>query len=85
MVIVVGGGPAGSSTAFFLANAGIEVTLLDRSRFPRDKTCSEYLSPEASRLLDAMNALSAVEASGAAELSGTVSYTHLTLPTNSRV
>ena len=70
MVIVVGGGPAGSSTAFFLANAGIEVTLLDRSRFPRDKTCSEYLSPEASRLLDAMNALSAVEASGAAELSG---------------
>jgi geranylgeranyl reductase family protein len=70
MVIVVGGGPAGSSTAFFLAKAGVEVTLLDRARFPRDKTCSEYLSPEASRLLDAMNALSPVEASGAAELSG---------------
>ena len=70
MVIVVGGGPAGSSAAFFLAKAGIGVTLLDRSRFPRDKTCSEYLSPQASRLLDAMNALGAVESSGAAQLSG---------------
>ncbi len=70
MVIVVGGGPAGSSTAFFLARAGIEVTLLDRARFPRDKTCSEYLSPQASRILSAMNALGEVEKSGAAQLAG---------------
>jgi menaquinone-9 beta-reductase len=70
MVIVVGGGPAGSSTAFFLAKAGVDVTLLDRSHFPRDKTCSEYLSPQASRILDAMHALGAVETSGAAQLSG---------------
>ena len=70
MVIVVGGGPAGSSTAFFLARAGIEVTLLDRARFPRDKVCSEYLSPQASRILASMNALSDIEAAGAARLSG---------------
>ena len=70
MVIVVGGGPAGSSTAFFLAKAGIAVTLVDRAHFPRDKTCSEYLSPQASRILAAMNALSAVESSGAAKLAG---------------
>ena len=70
MVIVVGGGPAGSSTAFFLARAGIEVTLLDRATFPRDKTCSEYLSPQASRILAGMNALSEVETSGAAQLAG---------------
>ena len=70
MVIVVGGGPAGSSTAFFLAQAGIEVTLLDRARFPRDKVCSEYLSPQASRILASMNALSDIEAAGAARLSG---------------
>jgi len=70
MVIVVGGGPAGSSTAFFLAQQGFEVTVLDRARFPRDKTCSEYLSPQASRILEAMNALSEIEQSGAAQLAG---------------
>ncbi len=70
MVIVVGGGPAGASTAFFLARQGLEVTVLDRARFPRDKTCSEYLSPQASRILAEMNALSEVEESGAAQLAG---------------
>ncbi|MEO5903845.1 MAG: FAD-dependent oxidoreductase, partial [Gemmatimonadaceae bacterium] len=69
-VIVVGGGPAGSSTAYFLANAGVQVTLLDRARFPRDKTCSEYMSPQASRILEAMDVLTSIEASGAAQLSG---------------
>ena len=69
-VIVVGGGPAGSATAAFLARAGAHVTLLDRAFFPRDKPCSEYLSPEASRLLDALGALREVEAAGAAQLAG---------------
>ena len=70
MVIVVGGGPSGSSTAFFLARAGIDVTVLDRATFPRDKTCSEYLSPQASRILAGMGALGEVEQSGAAQLAG---------------
>jgi geranylgeranyl reductase family protein len=70
MVIVVGGGPAGSSTAFFLARQGYDVTVFDKARFPRDKTCSEYLSPQASRILADMNALSEVEESGAAQLAG---------------
>src|SRR2546423_3052478 len=69
-VLVVGGGPAGSSVAWALASAGVRVTVLDRARFPRDKPCSEYMSPEASRLLAAMGALAAVEASGAARLAG---------------
>lgn len=69
-VIVTGGGPAGSSTAYFLARAGLDVLLLDRARFPRDKPCSEYMSPQASRILDAMGALDAVESSGAAQLTG---------------
>lgn len=69
-VIVVGGGPAGSSTAFFLARAGVDVLLLDRAYFPRDKTCSEYMSPQASRILAEMNALDAVEDAGAAQLAG---------------
>ena len=46
-VLVVGGGPAGSTAAFQLAAAGIGVTLVDRATFPRDKTCGESLSPGA--------------------------------------
>ena len=68
--IIVGGGPAGSSTAFFLARSGLDVLVLDKARFPRDKTCSEYLSPQASRILETMGALPAIEASGAAQLAG---------------
>src|SRR3984885_851908 len=69
-VLIVGGGPAGSSVAFALARAGVDVLLLDRARFPRPKPCAEYLSPEASRILSEMGALEAIEDSGAAALAG---------------
>src|SRR6202021_4057675 len=69
-VIVVGGGPAGAATAWGLARAGIDVLVLDRARFPRDKPCAEYLSPQASRILDAMGVLEAAESAGGAQLSG---------------
>ena len=69
-VIVVGGGPAGAATAFQLARAGIHVTILDRAHFPRDKPCSEYMSPQASRILDEMGVLEQIERSGAAHLAG---------------
>src|SRR4051812_39732707 len=69
-VIVVGAGPAGASTAAFLARAGLEVLVLDRARFPRPKPCAECLSPQASRLLDDLGVLSAVERSGPAHLDG---------------
>ncbi len=69
-VLVVGAGPAGASTAFWLARAGLSVTLVDRARFPRTKACAEYLSPQASRLLHAMGVLEQVERAGAAQLTG---------------
>jgi flavin-dependent dehydrogenase len=69
-VLVVGGGPAGSSVAFALASAGIDVHLVDRAHFPRSKPCAEYLSPEASRILSAMGTLERIEATGAAALAG---------------
>ena len=56
-VVVVGAGPAGSSTALRLARLGCRVTLLDRARFPREKVCSEYMSPETVRHLDALGVL----------------------------
>ncbi|MEP6621233.1 MAG: FAD-dependent monooxygenase [bacterium] len=70
--IVVGGGPAGSSTAFALQRGGARVLILDRATFPRPKPCAEYLSPQASRLLCDMGALDAVEGAGAAHLAGMI-------------
>ena len=69
-VIVVGGGPAGASTAHALARDGVDVLVLDRAKFPRDKVCAEYLSPQAARVLSAMNVLDEIERSGAARLAG---------------
>lgn len=69
-VLVVGGGPAGAYTAWSLARLGVDVTVVDRARFPRDKPCAEYLSPQASRLLDEMGILADVEGAGAMQLSG---------------
>jgi flavin-dependent dehydrogenase len=69
-VIVVGGGPAGAATAWALARDGIDVLVLDRARFPRDKICAEYLSPEASRILADMAVLDEIERSNPAHLAG---------------
>jgi geranylgeranyl reductase family protein len=49
--IVVGAGPAGSTTAYHLARAGADVLLLDRARFPRDKPCGGGVTERAARLL----------------------------------
>ena len=71
-VTVVGAGPAGSATALLLARAGARVLLLDRARFPREKPCSEYLSPESTRVLERLgkDVLAAVAAASPAHLTG---------------
>lgn len=69
-VIVVGGGPAGSATAWALASQGISTMIVDRARFPRDKVCSEYLSPQAARILSAMDVLTQIEGAATARLAG---------------
>jgi len=53
-VIVVGAGPAGSATAFYLARAGLDVLLLDKAAFPREKVCGDGLTPRAVKALVAM-------------------------------
>lgn len=50
-VIVVGAGPAGSATAAYLAMAGLDVLLLEKTRFPREKVCGDGLTPRAVREL----------------------------------
>ena len=53
-VIVVGAGPAGSSTAYHLAAAGADVLLLEKAAFPRDKICGDGLTPRAVKQLIGM-------------------------------
>jgi len=45
--IVVGGGPAGSTCAWKLKQAGLDVVVLDRARFPRTKLCAGWVTPKA--------------------------------------
>jgi menaquinone-9 beta-reductase len=53
-VIVVGAGPAGSATAFYLAAAGLDVLVLEKTHFPREKICGDGLTPRAVKALVAM-------------------------------
>jgi geranylgeranyl reductase family protein len=53
-VLVVGAGPSGSACAYWLADAGYDVMLLERKRFPREKTCGDGLTPRSVRQLDDM-------------------------------
>ncbi len=44
-VVVVGGGPAGSTCAWRLRQAGADVVVVDRATFPRDKVCAGWITP----------------------------------------
>jgi geranylgeranyl reductase family protein len=53
-VIVVGAGPSGSTAAYYLAQAGLDVLLIEKSRFPREKVCGDGLTPRAVKALIAL-------------------------------
>jgi geranylgeranyl reductase family protein len=50
-VIVVGAGPSGSSAAYWLATAGLDVALVEKTTFPREKVCGDGLTPRGTRAL----------------------------------
>ena len=50
-ILIVGGGPAGSSCAWRLRQAGLNVLIIDKSEFPRDKVCAGWITPEVLQLL----------------------------------
>lgn len=73
-VIVVGGGPAGASAAIHLAASGARVLLAERDRFPRQKLCGEFISPECLGHFMRLGVLGRMEMSGGAHVSETVFY-----------
>lgn len=50
-VLVVGGGPSGAAAAYWLAEAGLDVLVVEKKHFPRDKTCGDLLSSRSVRQL----------------------------------
>ncbi len=53
-VLIVGAGPSGASAAYWLAEAGYDVAVVERKHFPREKTCGDGLTPRAVRQLEDM-------------------------------
>jgi flavin-dependent dehydrogenase len=59
-VLVVGAGPAGCAAAITLAQAGVDVLLIDQHDFPRDKVCGDGLIPDAMQALEQLGVLQTV-------------------------
>ncbi len=63
-VVIVGAGPGGTAAGYALAQRGLDVLLLDKASFPRDKTCGDALTPRAVAVLDSMSILTQARAAG---------------------
>ncbi|MBK7392937.1 MAG: NAD(P)/FAD-dependent oxidoreductase [Chloracidobacterium sp.] len=73
-VVVVGGGPAGSATAIRLAGAGLDVMLVEKARFPRQKLCGEFISPECLEHFAELGVSGDIKLAGGVDISETVFY-----------
>jgi flavin-dependent dehydrogenase len=73
-VIIAGGGPAGASTATLLAMRGARVLLAEQKRFPREKLCGEFISPECAVHFERLGVIDRMLAAGPARLHETVFY-----------
>jgi menaquinone-9 beta-reductase len=60
-VAIVGGGPGGATAAAFLSRAGLRTLLVDKERFPRDKSCGDAVCTKSVRILRELGLIGAVE------------------------
>ncbi|HWW76759.1 MAG TPA: FAD-dependent oxidoreductase [Pyrinomonadaceae bacterium] len=72
--IIIGGGPAGASAAVHLAATGARVLLAERERFPREKLCGEFISPECLEHFARLGVLTRMEQAGGSRVSETIFY-----------
>jgi len=68
--IVVGGGPGGSTAASFLSRKGKRVLLIEKERFPRDKTCGDAISGKSLAVLSELGLVGAIEKADHGEING---------------
>src|SRR6266705_6405975 len=73
-VIIAGGGPAGASAAIHLAISGARVLLAEQKKFPREKLCGEFISPECALHFERLGVIDRMLAAGPARLNETVFY-----------
>lgn len=73
-MIVVGGGPAGSSSAFFNAQKGKRVLLMDKQVFPRDKFCGDGITGKSLHLLEEMGLGEAISKEKKISSNGVIIY-----------
>ncbi len=73
-VAIIGAGPGGSSSAIRLARAGLRVLLVEKARFPRQKLCGEFVSPECVEHFDDLGVLADIKMIGGSDIRETVFY-----------
>ena len=54
-ILIIGGGPAGSTTALFLSQLGYDITIIEKKIFPREVLCGEFLSKEVTDIMKKLN------------------------------
>ena len=60
-VIIVGGGPAGSTAALYAEKQGLSSVVIDKAVFPRDKVCGDALSGKTVRILRELDLIDGIE------------------------
>jgi len=73
-VLIVGGGPAGASTAIHLAQSGVRVLLVEQRKFPRAKLCGEFISPECHAHFRRLGVWDQMASAGGSEITRTDFY-----------
>lgn len=73
-VLIAGGGPAGASAAIHLSLSGARVLLVEQKRFPREKLCGEFISPECLEHFERLGCAERILRAGGAEVTETIFY-----------